>query len=64
MKDVQAGEEIIIKKGDVPVAKLVPVETAAASVRPEAGQKTSEPIKLSKDAFSPLSDVELESWGL
>ena len=32
--------------------------------RPVFGTKTSETVTFTKDAFSPLTDTELEQWGI
>lgn len=32
--------------------------------RPDLGTKTSAEVKMSSDAFAPLSDEEIVSWGL
>lgn len=64
LKDVQQGEEVLIKRGSVPVAKIVAVDKDQQSARPPVGKHTSETIKLSKDAFSPLTDSELAEWGI
>ena len=55
LKKVNDGEEVIIKKGDQPVARIVPYRGGDWNRRPEVGKITSEPIELSKDAFLPLS---------
>jgi len=57
---VEAGEEIVIARGDKPVAKLVPVECAKpkrvfGSMRGVVG-------KLGPEFFEPLPPEELEGW--
>lgn len=66
LAEVQAGEEILICRGDRPVGRLVPVsEEAASPRRPPVGTRTSAPVEVAPDAFEPLSDAELEDeWGL
>jgi prevent-host-death family protein len=60
---VQAGEEIVVCKGQQPVAKLVPLKEPSRK-RPPVGVATSEPVKYSEDCFAPLTGKELEDWGL
>lgn len=64
LKEVQRGEEVLIKRGDVPVAKIIAVGHEQQVSRPPVGKRTSERIKLSADAFAPLSDGELAGWGI
>jgi prevent-host-death family protein len=61
---VQEGEEVQICHGNKPVAKLVPIGSKSSSgrSRPRVGQKTSEPIKWSEEAFAPLTADELADW--
>ena len=63
LKEVQAGETIVIRNGAVPVAKLTAVEPTVAG-RPAVGTLTSPPVHCAEDAFGPLSDEELQGWGL
>jgi antitoxin (DNA-binding transcriptional repressor) of toxin-antitoxin stability system len=64
LADVEAGEEVVIRRGDVPIARLTAVRAKAGRGRPRVGTVTSEPISYSADAFAPLDDDELKSWGL
>ncbi|MFA5504998.1 MAG: type II toxin-antitoxin system prevent-host-death family antitoxin [Vulcanimicrobiota bacterium] len=64
IEQVRSGEEIVILRGRLPVARLVPYVADPAPARPQVGIRTSEPILLSPDAFAPLSDAELADWGL
>lgn len=65
LAEVQSGEEIVVCRSGVPVARLVPFAAAASTrTRPRVGTVTSPPVKLSSDAFDPLSDEELAAWGL
>mgnify|MGYP001565888633 CR=1 FL=1 len=61
--DVERGEEIIICRGDRPVARLVPAEPVSKSKRPKVGTITSSG-SVSEDAFAPLSEEELKEWGI
>ena len=65
IKRAQAGEDIVVYRGEVPMVRLVPVDPIEKPPgRPRVGTITSAPIKLSADAFSPLTDEELSEWGL
>ena len=63
LKEVQAGETIIILNGTVPAAKLTATEPGE-STRPPVGTITSTPVHYDDDAFRPLTDEELKVWGL
>ncbi len=64
LKQVERGEEVYIKRGNITIAKLVPCSDGAARKRPSAGTATSAPVTLSQDAFDPLSDEDLHEWGI
>ena len=59
----EEGAEYLIKRGNVPVARLVPLLPIGGNQRPKVGTITSGPIQESPDAFEPLSKEELKSWG-
>jgi len=63
LKKVEKGEEIEVRRGDRPVAKLVPFDGAKSKTRPKVGTITSSPIRYSEDAFAPLTDEEMIRWG-
>ena len=63
LKEVQAGESIVILNGTTPVARLTAFEPAVRR-RPQVGTRTSAPVRYSDDAFRPLSDEGLRAWGL
>jgi len=63
LKEVQAGETIVILNGSVPAAKLTATQPVGA-VRPPAGTVTSGRVSYDNDAFRPLTDEELKAWGL
>ena len=60
IKEAQSGKEVIITRGKQPVAKIVPVASAAKKRIPGTlkGQIWSAP-----DAFDPLTDEELRELG-
>ena len=63
LKEIQAGETIVILNGSTPVAQLTAVELPATR-RPRVGTRTSAPLHYSADAFQPLTDDQLKEWGL
>ena len=60
---VEAGEEIIVCRGDKPVARLVPLR-AAARPRPRADEVTSPRVKYTDDCFAALDADDQALWGL
>ena len=63
LKEVQAGETIVILNGTTPVARLTAIDHPEPR-RPKVGTRTSPPVRYSDDAFQPLSDGDLNEWGL
>ncbi len=63
LAEVEAGGEVLVCRGTVPVAKIVPYRGSGRS-RPKVGTITSKPLKYADDCFAPLSDAELKEWGL
>ena len=63
LKEVQAGETIVILNGSTPVARLTAFDRDVRR-RPQVGTRTSAPVRYSDDAFRPLSDDDLREWGL
>ena len=63
LKEVQAGETIVILNGATPVATLTAYNRDERR-RPRVGTRTSAPVQYADDAFSPLSDEDLREWGL
>jgi antitoxin (DNA-binding transcriptional repressor) of toxin-antitoxin stability system len=64
LADVEAGEEVVIRRGNVPVARLSAVRTRGRRARPKVGAVTSAPVRWSSDAFAPLREDELKEWGV
>jgi len=64
LAEIEAGEEVIIRRGDKAVARLTAVGAVDRKVRPAVGTTTSGPVQCSPDAFAPLTDEELKQWGL
>lgn len=63
---LEEGATVVIKRGNVAIARLVPVgaEKTADDTRPAVGTVTSEPVTYTPDCFDPLSPADLENWGL
>ncbi|MGN7293657.1 type II toxin-antitoxin system Phd/YefM family antitoxin [Rhizobium sp. SAFR-030] len=62
---VEAGEEIVLVRGDAPVARLVPVETEQATPRDvrRPGALAHLRDKLPANLFlEPMSQDELDAW--
>ncbi|MSP60281.1 MAG: type II toxin-antitoxin system prevent-host-death family antitoxin [Myxococcales bacterium] len=57
------GEEVVVCKGSQPIARIVPLRPDSVR-RPKVDERTSRRVKYSKDCFAPLSDHELEDWGM
>jgi len=61
---VAAGEEIVIHRGERPIARLVPIGPARKRSRPRVGTITLRGVRTTKSSFAPLADDELREWGL
>ncbi|MBX3506881.1 MAG: type II toxin-antitoxin system Phd/YefM family antitoxin [Parvibaculum sp.] len=59
---VEAGEEIVIARGNKPIAKLVAAEPAPKPKR-QPGRWAGK-MSIGPEFFEPLSDEELELWGM
>ena len=57
---VEAGEEIVIARGDRPVAKLVPVDSPKP--RRVFGKWADRIGQLGPEFFEPLPQAELDGW--
>ena len=55
------GEEIVIARGKKPVVRLVAIENNRGERKPGAWKGK---VTYTDDAFAPLTDRELEDWGL
>lgn len=62
LQEVTRGETIVISRGRKPLAKLVPYDEPAA--RPKVGEMIDEPLHVPEDALRPMSEAELQAWGL
>ena len=57
----QAGEEVVIARGDTPVARLVPIVSQLPERRPGTLRGV---VKMTDAFFEPLPEDELDAWGL
>ena len=64
LREVAQGRQVRILRGEVPVARLVPVDDSTRPTRPRAGTITSERISYAEGAFAALDDLEMQQWGL
>ena len=64
LKAVELGEEVTIRRGQIPVAKLVPIDQSSMRHRPPTGTITSRGVRYDADVFDPLDTKAMEQWGL
>ena len=63
LQQVERGEEVVVCRGKLPVAKIIPSGPCRVS-RPKVGKATSQRFDIPADAFVPLGDEDLKQWGL
>jgi prevent-host-death family protein len=63
LKEVEAGQEVVVMRGKKPVAKVVPIEAPVFSRKALAGSYRGK-LSWTGDAFEPLTDDELVEMGL
>ncbi|HSB35789.1 MAG TPA: type II toxin-antitoxin system Phd/YefM family antitoxin [Thermoanaerobaculia bacterium] len=61
IEKAEAGEEVVIARGKVPVVRLVPVRAEKPRRRFGAFRGRA---RVSAAFFEPLSESELKAWGL
>jgi prevent-host-death family protein len=59
LAQVEAGEEVVIFRGNSPVAKLIPVGSSPKARRPG---RLKDQAKVDPSFFDPLPETELERW--
>lgn len=59
IKKAAAGEEVIISRGDIPVARLVPVGESKGKRQPGSLKGK---LKVGPEFFEPLPPEELAAW--
>ena len=60
LEEASAGKDVVIARGDEPVAKLVAIGTARKT---RVGGRLAGKISATPGAFAPLSDRELKDLG-
>lgn len=63
LKEVEAGQEVIVLRGKRPVAKVVPIDPPVFSRKALAGSFRGK-LSWTKDAFDALTDEELRQMGM
>jgi prevent-host-death family protein len=64
LKEVEQGEEVLIRRGNTPIAKLLRVDSLVTDRRPRTGTITSRGVRYERDAFEPLDRHGMEELGL
>ena len=60
---VSEGEEVVLRNGTVPVARIVPIPPARGT-RPKVGEITSAPVRWSAESFAALDEEGIKELGL
>ena len=63
LKEVEAGQEVIVMRGKKPVAKITAIEPKAKPNVPFRLMGAYPGISWTPDAFDPLTDEELKEMG-
>jgi len=64
LAEVELGAEVVIMRGQKPVARLVPYVPQEPRNRPKVGETTGSRLKVPDEAVRALSTEELKEWGL
>lgn len=62
--EVEAGGEVIIARGEKPIARLVPIVNLPKTRRPKVGELRGAPFSIPDQSLAPLTAEELKEWGL
>jgi len=62
LERVEGGEEVIIARGRMPVARLVPISRSVRGGRRFGALRGR--VRVGKEFFEPLPEDELKRWGL
>ena len=62
LERVEGGEEVLIARGQKPVARLVPVQRRAGGGRRFGSLRGQ--VRIGRGFFEPLPDDELKRWGV
>ena len=63
LRFVAEGEEVVLRNGTVPVARIVPIPRAPG-LRPKVGEVTSAPVRWSAESFAALDEEGIKELGL
>jgi len=58
----EAGEEIVLSRGDEPVAKIVPIQPAPKPKKRRQPGALKGKISIGPEFFEPLPEDELKAW--
>ena len=64
LRCVEQGEEVILRNGDVLIARIVPFPHPQKQPRPQVGEITSAPVQWNSDSFASLDDAGMKALGL
>ena len=64
LSEVEAGGEVIISRGETPIARLVPFVGDSKPRRPKVGILRGGPFSIPDQSVAPLTDEELKEWEL
>ena len=64
MRQVKAGEEILLRDRVTAVAKIIPIPAQRATFRPQVGETAPAPVKWNTASFAALDDAGMKELGL
>ena len=64
LTEIEAGGEVIIARGEKPIARLVPFVSEAKPRRPKVGVLRGGPFSIPDQVVAPLTAEELKEWDL
>ena len=64
LTEIEAGGEVIIARGEKPIARLLPFVSETKSQRPKVGVLRGGSSPIPDQAVAPLTAEELKEWGL
>ncbi len=64
LHQVALGEEVLLRRGTVAVARIVPVKTSPLMTRPRVGERTSAPVRWNAESFAALDEPGMRELGL
>ena len=64
LSEVEAGGEVIISRGEKPIARLVPFGSESKPRRRKVGELRGSLFSIPDQSLAPLTVEELKEWGL